>query len=356
MGNNTADAPLSGVKVTGIPAEGNERFDVVCLGELMVDFIASGQQRLAEAIQFRRYPGGSAGNVAAGVSRLGKTACIVTRLGTDPFGDFLLETMQTLNVGTASVSRDPKRRTGIAFISLNAQRVPEYVFFRHPCANTYLARQHVPLRTLRNAHVLYTSSMALVAKPLRTTCFSAVHYARRAGVQVAFDVNLRASLWRTSSEAQWEIRRLLRLVDILKIDVRELEFVLHNSRAQNARWEAIFDYAPNLRLLALTDGRKGSILASSRTVYERIAAAKVPEERVVDTTGAGDAYMAALLARTISLKANLRGARLDTNELRTIGDYASAAAAHAVQIEGVIPSLPTPADIAGILQGADSGE
>jgi fructokinase len=340
---------------TGISGGEDGLFDVVCLGELMVDFIASGQQRLAEASQFKRYPGGSAGNVAAGVSRLGKTACIVTRLGTDPFGDFLLETMQSLNVGTASVTRDPKRRTGIAFISLNAQKVPEYVFFRHPCANTYMTRQYIPFHTLQNAKILYTSSMSLVAKPLRTTCHSAVHFARLAGVQIAFDVNLRATLWRTSSEALQEIRRLLRSADILKIDKKEMEFVLQNS-TQNTGWESIFDYAPNLRLLALTDGRNGSILASSQTIYEHIPATKVPKEHVVDTTGAGDAYMAALLTRIISLKANLRAIRFDTNELRILGEYASAAAAHAVQIEGVIPSLPTSADIERMLQSEYSDQ
>lgn len=321
--------------------------NVICLGELLVDFVGVERADLVDAATFRRFPGGSAGNVAVGVARLGHSASIVTRLGTDPFGDFLVQTMRGYGVDTTSIVRDPNHRTGLAFISLDEKRVPRYVFFRHPSASMFLTPRDIGAGSIERAEVLYTSSMSLVTSSFRKTCYAATRRARRAGALVAFDVNLRRSLWRSDAEAVRVIGAFLRNVDILKLDEQELEFLV-GARGREATM--LFDRLPRLRLLALTRGKEGSILSTSKESSVEIPALPLSDEEVVDTTGAGDAFMSALIAQILS-SGLFRGRESpsDAERLKTIGAYATAAAAYTIQRPGVIPALPSHADVAEIV-------
>lgn len=324
--------------------------EIVCLGELLIDLLGVELTELAGVMTFRRFPGGAAGNVAVGVSRLGRRAGIITRLGTDPFGDFLIATMEEHNVDASGVVRDPARRTGLAFVSLNAQKVPSFTFFRHPSASMYLSPRDLPRKYLEHCRLLYTSSMSLVNQPFRNACREAARRVRKAHGMVAFDVNLRESLWPSRESARREISRFVRLVDILKIDVREFEFLTEQAASDETDWAMLFDRYPNLRLLAVTRGRLGAFLAVSRHVHVHAAPFRIPEEAVVDTTGAGDAFMAALLSQFVQDFEDAEASSVDAERLHMYGEYASAAAAYAVQVAGVIPALPNEADIRRIIR------
>lgn len=329
---------------------GKQDHEVVCLGELLVDLFGVEARDLAAVETFKRYPGGAAGNVAVGVARLGCSSGVVTKVGTDFFGDFLLQTMVEHHVDTSAVSRDPKRRTGLAFVSLNENRVPSFTFYRHPSASMYLKPSDLDRDYLAGCEVLYSSSMSLVNRPFRDACYAATRTVRRLGGLIAFDVNLRQSLWRSKEEARQEITRFLRMVDILKIDMQELEFLTRNGENLESRRRALFRSYPNLKILAITRGHEGSLLASSPETFAEIPAFRLPDDEIVDTTGAGDAFMAALLTRVVRDRKSGSDSFHAVDGLKSYGRYASAAAAHAIRIAGVIPALPSETDISAIIQ------
>ncbi len=322
----------------------------MCLGELLVDLFGVETRELAAVETFRRFPGGAAGNVAVGVARLGGSSGVITKLGTDFFGDYLLRTMAEHHVDTSAVLRDPMRRTGLAFVTLNEKRVPSFTFYRHPSASMYLRPSELRTDYLAGCEVLYTSSMSLVNQPFRSACYSATRTVRRSGGLIAFDVNLRQSLWKSKEEAQREIARFVRMVDILKIDVQELEFLTRTGKDLESRRRALFRSYPNIRIVALTRGRDGSLLASSTETHVEISAYSLPEDEIVDTTGAGDAYMAALLSRIVRDRKSKSISLTEPERLRAYGKFASAAATHAIKVAGVIPALPSEADVLEIVQ------
>ena len=313
--------------------------DVVCLGELLVDMIAEGDGPLRDATAFRRYPGGSAGNVAVGLQNLGLSAGIITRLGDDAFGDFLVETMKFHGVDTRWVRRDPLRRTTLAFVSLDSGKVPDYVFYRHPSASMFLQPRDVDSACVRTAHILYTSSMSLVNRPIREAVHRAVRIARRAGTLVAFDVNLRRSLWSSKSEARERILRFIRRVDILKIDRGELDFLVPDGATEDQ--VRALRSAGRPALVAVTRGAEGATFHHGDGPVIAAAAFELRPEEIVDTTGAGDAFMAALLASVAGDTRRGKAYVADEARLREIGRLTAAAAALVIQRPGVIPALPT---------------
>ena len=322
--------------------------DVVCLGELLVDLIGQETGSLADVQTFRKHPGGSAANVAVGVSRLGLSPGIVTRLGTDPFGDYLIETMNQYGVDTSLVRRDKDRRTTLAFVSLDSARVPDYVFYRHPSACMYLTRKDIDFRYVAQARLMYTSSISLVNRPIRDATYSACRAARRQAVIVGFDVNLRTDLWRSLHEARRVMKAFLRLVDILKIDHHELDF-LYPGLKQSDQLEQLFREYPRVRIIAVTLGADGVVLLNGPQLAVTVPALPVNASRIIDTTGAGDAFMAALLTGICRKRIKQSELRFDAEELREIGRFANTSAALVIQRHGAIPAMPTQADVEALL-------
>lgn len=330
-----------------------QRIDVLCLGELLVDFIGQDVGELQQVSSFCRYPGGSAANVAAGLARLGVSSGIVTRLGQDPFGDFLLDTMHEYGVDTALVKRDENRRTSLAFVSHDSDREPSYMFYRHPSASMYLRPADVDRSSVTAARLLYTSSMSIVNRPFRDAIYRAARIARRAETLVSFDMNLRLDLWRSRLEARKQIMAFLRVVDILKISQHELDLLCpaasddSGGRGQLSR---LFEHYPNLRLVTLTRGDSGSICMLDSGIQVSVPAIAVDPSRVVDTTGAGDAYMTGMLGCIVWETEEGRGFHFGEDDIRRFGEFASGAAAFVIQKPGVIPALPTKAEIRALLQ------
>src|SRR5581483_7077894 len=106
---------------------------VICLGEALIDFVADVHGvTLEECPGFRKAAGGAPANVAVGVARLGQSAGFLGKVGEDPFGHFLEQTLRLHGVDTSAMRFDPEARTGLAFVSLMASGERDFVFYRHP--------------------------------------------------------------------------------------------------------------------------------------------------------------------------------------------------------------------------------
>jgi fructokinase len=314
----------------------------VCLGEALIDFVAdvSGVS-LIDCPGFRKAPGGAPGNVAVGLARLGVEAAFLGKVGDDPFGRFLERTFSEAGVNTRWMRFDPDARTGLAFVSLMVNGERDFVFFRNPSADMLHRPEEIPDAAFDGCRVYHFGSITLIQEPSRSATLAALALARQRGALISYDPNLRPPLWPDLPTARREILAALPHADFVKVSEEEAEF-LYGPGSLGTHAERLLEAGP--RLAAITRGAAGSYLRT------REAEAEMPGFSVeaVDTTGAGDGFVAGTLA---SLLGRGGPVGLDACELHEIGRFANAVGALACLQKGAIPALPSREKVERFLAG-----
>ncbi len=298
---------------------------VVCLGEILVDFVArEAGVSVGEAASFQRVMGGAPANVAVGVSRLVRSSAFLGCVGDDPFGRFLTAELRAEGVDVAGLQTTAAARTSLAFVSLDAAGERSFVFFRQPGADMLLAAAQLDRARLSRARIFHFGSFSLSAEPAASATREALRLARAGGALISYDPNLRLHLWPDAEAARRAILPLIDQADILKLSAEELPILTADGDARSL-------WRNSLRALIVTDGGRGARLITSSGDW------RAPGFRVstVDTTGAGDAFVAALLARLAEQPNALAAAPEET--LR----YACAAGALATTARGATTAMPT---------------
>lgn len=303
---------------------------IICYGELMIDMIAQDNQPICEATSFCKHAGGAAANVAAQISKLGGQVCFLGKLGDDEFGHFLMQNLRTHGVDTQGVVVDPVRRTTVAFIGLDRQGIPSYLFYRAGGASESITSQDIDVAYLKQADIVYSSSLMLTAPQVRETTKWIFRTCREQGVVIAFDLNLRLSAYQSAKQARETVTDIFPQLDILKINDTELEFLLDRKEEPAAGGEMLLAQYPNLRVLLITCGADGAYLLRPGQPPIFVASRKV---KAIDTTGAGDSYMGAFLYAY-----SLFGG--DLNRLGHMAEWAAAVAELTVQDHGAIDAMP----------------
>lgn len=259
------------------------------LGELLLDFVPDeAGVSLAEARSFSKQPGGAPANVAVGLSRLGVSSGFLGKVGDDPFGRYLTDVLAAEGVDVSQVKTDPEARTALAFVALTDAGDRDFMFYRHPSADMRYRPDEIDADYVAGARILHVGSISLIQEPSRSATMRALDIAAQAGSLVSYDPNLRLPLWPSAQAAKAGIRSIWRKAHVIKISDDELEF-LTGSRDISAARPLRHD---GLRLLAITRGDAGVSFVTP-TFEGDVPGFKVD---TVDTTGAGDAFMAALLA------------------------------------------------------------
>ena len=298
---------------------------VVCLGEILVDFVArEAGVSVGEAASFQRVMGGAPANVAVGVSRLGRSSAFLGCVGDDPFGRFLTAELRAEGVDVAGLQTTAAARTSLAFVSLDAAGERSFVFFRQPGADMLLAAAQLDRARLSRARIFHFGSFSLSAEPAASATREALRLARAGGALISYDPNLRLYLWLDAEAARRAILPLIDQADILKLSAEELPILTADGDARSL-------WRNSLRALIVTDGGRGARLITPSGDW-RAPGFRV---RTVDTTGAGDAFVAALLARLAEQPNALAAAPEET--LR----YACAAGALATTARGATTAMPT---------------
>ncbi len=298
---------------------------VVCLGEILVDFVArEAGVSVGEAASFQRVMGGAPANVAVGVSRLGRSSAFLGCVGDDPFGRFLTAELRAEGVDVAGLQTTAAARTSLAFVSLDAAGERSFVFFRQPGADMLLAAAQLDRARLSRARIFHFGSFSLSAEPAASATREALRLARAGGALISYDPNLRLHLWPDAEAARRAILPLIDQADILKLSAEELPILTADGDARSL-------WRNSLRALIVTDGGRGARLITPSGDW-RAPGFRV---RTVDTTGAGDAFVAALLARLAEQPNALAAAPEET--LR----YACAAGALATTARGATTAMPT---------------
>ncbi|EYU38801.1 hypothetical protein ABFS82_03G070600 [Erythranthe guttata] len=318
---------------------------IVSFGEMLIDFVptVSGVS-LAEAPGFLKAPGGAPANVAIAVARLGGNAAFVGKLGDDEFGQMLAGILKENGVSAEGVNFDTGARTALAFVTLRADGEREFMFYRNPSADMLLTPDELNLDLIRSAKVFHYGSISLIVEPCRSAHLKAMEVAKAAGALLSYDPNLRLPLWSSAEEARRQIMSIWDQAEVIKVSDEELQFLTENDKVDDE--SAMSLWHDNLKLLLVTLGDKGC------RYYTKNFRGEVDAYRVktVDTTGAGDSFVGALLYKMVDDQTIIE----DELRLKEVLKYACACGAITTTKKGAIPALPTPSQVLTLLNGTET--
>lgn len=316
-------------------------FDLIACGELLIDFVptVSGLS-LAQAPAFKKAPGGAPANVAVGAARLGRRAGVMGQVGDDEFGHFLADTLAADGVDVAGLRFSDAARTALAFVSLRADGEREFMFYRHPSADMLWRPADVDPTYAAQTRIFHFGSITLIGEPSRSATLTAVAAAQAGGALISYDPNLRLPLWPSPGAARTGMLLGWQLAQVIKVSEEELAFL---SGATDLATGARRLWHDALRLLVITQGSGGS------TYFTPHAAGHVQGFSVtpVDTTGAGDGFVAGLLTGLLDCDLNWT-----EDDLRHALRLGNAVGALTTLERGAIPGLPTRAAVEAFLASA----
>ena len=316
-------------------------FDVIALGELLVDFTENGLSGQGNPL-FEANPGGAPCNVLAMLKKLGRSCLFVGKVGRDMFGDMLEAVVREAGICTGGLVRDDAARTTLAFVKKLPDGDRDFSFYRNPGADMALTEEEVPEALLARCRVFHFGSLSMTHEGVRRATRRAVSLAKAGGALISFDPNLRPPLWADLEEARAQIAWGLGQCGVLKIADNELAFM--TGETDFDRGAAILRARfPNIRLCCVTAGPEGSYAYyEDKRVY-------VPACRLggtVDTTGAGDTFCACALH--FVLDRGLEG--LSEGDLEKMLRFANAAAYLVTTRKGAIRSMPEREQVEALLE------
>ncbi len=302
------------------------------LGDAVVDLIPDGDNH------YLRCAGGAPANVAVGVSRLGVEAGFIGRVGNDPLGKFMQQTLQAEKVSTEQMILDPQQRTSTVIVGLD-QGERSFTFMVNPSADQFLEVNDLP--NFQQGEWLHCCSIALINDPSRSTTIEAIRRVKQAGGFVSFDPNLRESLWSSLDEMKNVVNSVVAMADVLKFSEEELTLLTNTTNLDDAT-KAVTSLYPE-KLIIITLGKDGAIYHLNGK--SQVVAGKALKP--VDTTGAGDAFVSGLLAG-LSQVSNWKE---NDAVLVEVIRKANASGALATTAKGAMSALPNKAELEAFLQG-----
>lgn len=305
-------------------------YDVVALGELLIDFTAVGQNDAGGPI-LSAHPGGAPGNLLAALSAYGCKTAMLGKVGTDAFGDMLLQALERAGIDHRGVVRDGGVFTTLAFVTLDEHGERSFHFARKPGADTALRFEEVDLARVDGCRDFHFGTLSLTHRPAREATEQAVAYARERGKWVSFDPNLRPPLWDDLAQARERMLWGLERSDIVKISGEEVRFLWDCGAEEGAsRLHGL-----GVKLAFVTSGAGGCYVSGNGFACHVPALAGVEP---VDTTGAGDIFGGAALSRLLQTGKELSA--LTGDDMLHAAKFATVAAGLSTQRPGGISSVP----------------
>jgi fructokinase len=318
------------------------RFDVVSLGEALVDFLPEQSgARVRDVVRWTPCLGGAPANVAVGVARLGGRSALVGLTGDDEFGYFLREGLARENVDVTHLRHTSEGKTGLGFVTLTEAGERSFTFYRTLAAETFLSPKdtRAAKATLALAKVLHAGTNSLLHLDARAAVRAALVGAARAGRLTSIDPNLRLHLWKKPRELRVLLDELTSLTTIVKLSDEEISFVTGRSKPEAA---LLTLERRGVTLGVVTLGPRGAMFRFRGKTYT-VPAATV---KVVDTTGAGDGFTAGLLfglTRFYGTRAELAAGSPETIEAcATLG---ACVGSRVIMKLGAVAGLPTRQDL-----------
>ncbi|MCM3782292.1 PfkB family carbohydrate kinase [Neobacillus mesonae] len=306
------------------------------IGEVLIDFIPIQKGcSLKDVLAFERAAGGAPANVAASVSKFGGKASIITKLGSDAFGDYLMEQLERVGVNTEQIKRTEEANTGLAFVSLKEDGERDFSFYRNPSSDLLLSEDEIDPDIFQADDILHFGSVDLVESPMKHAHLKAIKSVKSKGGLISFDPNVRLPLWESPENCRRTIQSFIPYAHILKISDEELEFISGIKDTEEAITSL---FHGDVKVVVYTKGKDGAeIYVSPQKRYE----GKGFKVTVQDTTGAGDAFIGGFLFQLLTMgavQANLLDIMNESNQ--EILQFANGSGALTTTGKGAIPALP----------------
>lgn len=303
--------------------------DIICMGEMLMDFTPGKEPR-----SYTANPGGAPANVAIATARNGLETAFLGVLGNDDFGKMLQNTLKEDGVKMLCPKLTDEAVTTLAFVTLYEGGERSFTFVRKPGADLLLSEEDVKEADIDACRLLHAGSVSLSGKPSKDAVYKAMKLAAEKGKLVSFDVNYRDMIWHDEERCKKEVQKILPFVDLLKVSDEELSFVGGEENIPR------FMEQYGIRVLIETLGAKGAKYYFDR----KSGVAEGKKVHAVDATGAGDAFWGGFLSAV--LMSGVQKADDLTEELvQKALAYGNAAGGLCVQKMGGIPALPTGQEI-----------
>lgn len=315
-------------------------YDVVALGELLIDF-ASISTDSEGFPTLAAHPGGAPANFLAAINTFGGKTALIGKVGTDTFGELLKNKLVCCGIDIDGIVSDDDVFTTLAFVTFDASGDRRFAFSRKPGADTQLRYDEINLSLIDDAKVFHFGTLSLTDEPARETTVKAVEYAKSKGKLITFDPNLRKPLWKNLGEAKEQMLWGLNRADVVKISDDEVDFLFGLSPEQGA--EYILENF-NVKLVFVTCGAEGCVYANKKT-NGFVPALK--GLKVIDTTGAGDIFGGSAVWKIMSMNTNPED--LTESQLKEIVGFACTAAGLSTERPGGISSVPSYIEVNNIL-------
>lgn len=315
-------------------------YDVVALGELLIDFTDNGLSPQGNTL-FEANPGGAPCNVLAMLKKLGKTCAFVGKVGDDIFGHQLRQVVQEAGINTDALVMTKDVRTTLAIVKNYPNGDRDFSFYRNPGADMALTEAELPEEMIADSRIFHFGTLSMTHETVRKATIKAINCAKAGGALISFDPNLRPPLWDSMEEAKKQIVYGLSQCDILKIADNELEFMTGETDFDKGAAILKAQY-PNIRLLNVTAGADGSY-----SYYDgmRVFVPSFKLGGTIETTGAGDTFCASVL--NFVLENGLTG--LTEFDLEQMLRFANAAAYLVTTKKGAIRSMPEREQVEAIM-------
>lgn len=331
---------LAVIKYRFLKRKKNQReYDVIALGELLVDFNALHSNDF-DSVVYESNPGGAPCNVLAMLSNLQKRTAFIGKVGDDFLGHALQQRIVRMGISTEGLSKDKKRNTTLAFLNDSKTYPHQYLFYRNRTTDMNLDEGDVDADMLSRTRIFHFGSLSFTHKRCRKATRKAIKAAKSKHRLISFDPNYRPVLWPGEEEARKWMLYGCSVCDILKVEASELAFITQQTTIQNGVDFLQKHYS--ISLILVTSGEAGSqAFMGNRKVYQEAFLTN----RTIDTTGAGDTFLGCCLAYILE-----QGMELSDHQLQEMLFRANAAASLETTRKGAIRAMPTQAELEDYLK------
>lgn len=308
-------------------------YDVLALGELLIDFTENGLSDQKNGL-FEANPGGAPCNVLAMLRQFGKRTAFIGKVGRDMFGNLLKQVLEELEIDTTGLCMDDEVNTTLAFVHTSENGDRDFSFYRNPGADMMLSESDLNIDILSDCKLFHFGTLSMTNEKCRRATKAAVEIAKNTGAIISFDPNIREPLWKDMDDARIQTAYGMSQCNILKISDNEIKWFTSISDYTRAAQYLQEKYEIPLILVSL--GAEGSMaFHHNKSVY--VPACRMAQ--TIETTGAGDTFMGCVLNFVLDY-----GIELSEEQLCEMLQFANAAAALITTKKGALRVMPTMED------------
>ncbi len=321
-----------------------KKYDVVTLGELLIDFTENGISEQGNPI-YEANPGGAPCNVLAMLTKLGRKTAFIGKVGRDIFGNRLQTALDEVGIDTANLMMDEDTRTTLAFVETFEDGDRDFSFYRNPGADMMLKESEVDMELVEDTNIFHFGTLSMTHEGVREATKKAVEGAKKAGALISFDPNLREPLWKSLEDARQQAAYGFSRCDVLKISDNEIQWFTGEEDYDAGIRKLREQY--DIPLILLSMGKEGS-----RAYYKDLCVEVKPflQEKTIETTGAGDTFGGCCLHYVLQNGIH----NFDEEKLTEMLTFANAAASIVTTRKGALRVMPDEKEVRDFLEAQNA--